>query len=136
MKSTFDTDDILYSILYNSPLKNAISGGIYKEGDRPAGSRDEDVIINSIILTQDSHPQLGVSNINVYVPDRYIETKGSRQMVQNRDRMKALTAITVSALRSANVYGLAITIEDQTPLRESDIKQHYVNIRISWNIQG
>lgn len=136
MKTTFDIDNILYGILSESPLKNAISGGIYKEGDRPVDSMDEDMIINNITLTQDHHPQLGVSNVNIYVPDIYIETKRGRQMAQNRKRLGVLTEMAMRVLRSAKVYGLTLTVEEQTILRESEIEQHYVNIRISWNIQN
>lgn len=136
MKTTFDTDNILYGILSKSPLKNAISGGIYKEGDRPVDSMDEDVVINNITLTQDHHPQLGVSNVNIYVPDIYIETKRGRQMAQNRKRLSVLTEMVMRTLRTAKVHGLALTVEEQTILRESEIEQHYVNIRISWNIQN
>lgn len=135
MKTTFDIDNILYGILSESPLKNAISGGIYKEGDRPVDSMDEDMIINNITLTQDHHPQLGVSNVNIYVPDIYIETKRGRQMAQNRKRLGVLTEMAIRVLRSAKVYGLTLTVEEQTILQESEIEQHYVNIRISWNIQ-
>ena len=136
MKTTFDIDNILYGILSKSPLKNAISGGIYKEGDRPVDSMDEDMIINNITLTQDHHPQLGVSNVNIYVPDIYIETKRGRQTAQNRKRLCVLTEMAIRVLRFAKVYGFTLTVEEQTILRESEIEQHYVNIRISWNIQN
>ena len=45
MKTTFDTDSILYNILLNSPLKNAISGGFYLGEDRPDDPEEEDVVI-------------------------------------------------------------------------------------------
>ena len=51
MKTTFDTDSILYNILLNSPLKNAISGGFYLGEDRPDDSEEEDVVINNIVLS-------------------------------------------------------------------------------------
>ena len=135
MKQTFDTDSILYGILKDSPLKNAISGGFYVGDDRPDDSQDEDVVVNSIHLTQDFHPQIGTSNVNIYVPDNIVEIKGKQQLKSNRVRLKALSEMAMTALRSAKVPGLLFTIESQTTLAESSIKQHFVNIRISWNIQ-
>ena len=75
MKTTFDTDSILYNILLNSPLKNAISGGFYLGEDRPDDSEEEDVVINSIVLSQDYHPQIGTSNVNIYAPDKKVKDK-------------------------------------------------------------
>ena len=69
MKTTFDTDSILFRLLNGSPLKTEINGGIYCGDDRPENSELEDVCINSIDLTQDYLPQLGTSNVNIYVSD-------------------------------------------------------------------
>lgn len=135
MKQLFDTDSILYGILSKSPVKNAISGSIYVGDDRPDDSEDEDIVVNSIDLTQDYLPQIGTSNVNVYVKDTPKKIKGKQQMKANRTRLKALSEKTMTALRGAIVPGLKFTIENQAILAESSIKQHFVNIRISWNIQ-
>ncbi|KAA6350870.1 hypothetical protein EZS27_001717 [termite gut metagenome] len=135
MKQTFDTDSILYGILFNSPVKNAISGGIYVGDDRPEDSTDEDIVVNSIDLTQDYLPQTGTSNVNIYVPDANLNIGGKQQLQANRIRLKALSEKTMDVLRSANVAGLKLMPASQTILAEPGVKQHYVNIRIDWNIQ-
>ena len=135
MKQTFDTDSILYGILFNSPIKNAISGNIYVGDDRPNDSHDEDVVINSIDLTQDYHPQIGTSNVNIYVSDMNAKIGNKQQVKSNRVRLKALSEKAMESLRGAKVPGLLFTIESQTVLAEPSVKQHFVNIRISWNIQ-
>ncbi|GBU07965.1 hypothetical protein AwDysgo_12960 [Bacteroidales bacterium] len=135
MKQTFDTDSILYGILFNSQIKNAISGNIYLGDDRPDDSQDEDVVINSIDLTQDYHPQLGTSNVNIYVPDMLVKINNKQQSKSNRLRLKVLSEKTMKILRGAKIPGLLFTIESQYTLAEPSVKQHYVNIRISWNIQ-
>ena len=135
MKQTFDTDSILFGILTNSPVKNAISGGIYVGDGRPDDSQDEDIVINSIVLTQDFHPQIGTSNVNIYVPDVEVRIGNRKQLKSNRVRLKALSEKTMDTLRVAKVPGLLFTIESQNYLAEPDINQHFVNIRISWNIQ-
>ena len=135
MKQIFNTDAILVGILKNSPVKNAISGGIYVGDGRPEGSQDEDIVVNTIYLTQDFHPQIGTSNVNIYVPDVEVTINGKRQMISNRVILKAVSEKAMEVLRNAKVPGLLFTIEGQNFLSEPAIKQHFVNIRISWNIQ-
>ncbi|KAA6300915.1 MAG: hypothetical protein EZS26_002941 [Candidatus Ordinivivax streblomastigis] len=135
MKQTMDTDSILYGILFYSPVKEAISGGIYLGDDRPDDSTDEDIVVNSIDLTQDYLPQTGTSNVNIYVPDANVKIGGKQQMQANRIRLKTLSEKTIDVLRSANIAGLKLIPVSQAILAEPSIKQHYVNIRIDWNIQ-
>lgn len=135
MKTTFDTDAILFSVLSKSPVKNAISGGIYVGDDRPDDSMDEDIVVNSIDLTQDYLPQIGTSNVNIYVADTPKKIKGKQQLQANRTRLKALSEKAMEVLRGANISGLKMILGNQTILAEPSVKQHYVNIRIDWNIQ-
>jgi hypothetical protein len=136
MKTTFDTDAILFSLLQDSPVKNAISGGIYVGDDRPADSTDEDIVVNSIELTQEYLPQAGTSNVNIFVPDVQALVKGKQQPVTNRVRLKALAELVMGTLRNAHVPGLKLIPENQTTLAEPSVQQHFVNIRIHWNIQN
>lgn len=135
MKSIFDIDEILYNIC-SIAVKSSIGGGIYKEGDRPVNSNKEDVVINSIILTQDTYPQLGSSNINIYVPDHYVSIHNRRTRVVDRYRLEYLSKMITKALRDTIVEGLAISIDSHAILSENEIDQHFVNIKISWNIQN
>jgi len=135
MKSTFDTDAILFSILKNSPVKNAINGNIYVGDDRPVDSQDEDIVVNTIYLTTDYYPQIGTSNVNIYVPDVETKINGRKQLKSNRVRLKALSEKAMDTLRNAKVAGLTMMMESQNYLAEPAINQHFVNIRISWNIQ-
>ena len=112
LKTSFDTDSLLYGILSRSPLKAALSGGIYVGDDRPADSMAEDVVINTITLTQEYHPQQGVSNVNVYVSDKAVRIGAKEQFVADRVRLKMLTDMA------------------------DGVRQHFTNVRVSWNIQG
>lgn len=134
MKTTFDTDSILFQLLSGSTLKTAIKGGIYVGDDRPENSEKEDVCINSIDLTQDYLPQLGTSNVNIYVPDTAKKIAGKQQLKANRTRLKELSEMAIATLKQANVPDLNVIVGSQTILAESTIKQHYVNIRIEWFI--
>lgn len=135
MKTTFDTDAILFDLLSKSPLNNAIGGGIYVGGTRPEDSADEDVVVNTITLAQDFLPQTGTSNVNIYVPDTPKKIKGGHQLQANRVRLKALSGKAMDVLRNARVAGLKLIPSSQIMLAEPSIKQHYVNIRVDWNIQ-
>lgn len=132
MKTTYDIDSVVFRIIKES-LSGTIKGGIYP-GERPVNSNYEDITINTIVLSQDNPPQLGTSNINVHVPDLIVTVNNVQQNVEDRSRLNVLTGLVLSAIRSAIVPGLKIAVESQTTLNEPEIKQHYANIRINWNI--
>jgi hypothetical protein len=134
MKTTFDTDTILFSLLRQSPVSDAISGGIYVGDDRPDDSVKEDIVVNSITLTQDFWPQIGTSNVNIFVPDKNVQINGKKQLQANRTRLEALSEMVIETLRNANITGLGIVLGSQTILEEPDVKQHFTNIRIKWII--
>lgn len=136
MKTSFDINTIVFRILNVPSVKGAISGGIYKGDDRPDDSTDEDICINTISLTQDFLPQIATSNVNVYVADKPKTIKGESMLKADTTRLYAITSIVLSVLRAAKVPGLLFTIEAQSTLAEQSTKQHFVNIRIGWNIQS
>lgn len=134
MKQTFDTDSILYQILNGSPaILSAISGGVYID-ERPDGSEAEDIVVNTIDLTQEHAPQLGTSNVNIHVSDIDVQINGVQQKKKNREQLKSLTTIVLDALKSAKIEGLALIVTNQTTIKEPTINQHYVNIRVDWVI--
>lgn len=135
MKSSFDTDTILFRILRDSPVMGIISGDIYYLEDRPDDSCKEDIIINTITLTQDFLPQIGFSNINIYVLDNDIVVDGKLQRCTDRLRLKYLAGIVVNSLREANIKGLKIIVRWQNIFQLPYINQSFMNIRIKWNIQ-
>ncbi len=135
MKQTFDIESILYNILSGSSIPETISGGIYLGNDRPDDSTKEDIVINTISLTQDYHPQIGTSNVNIYVEDMLVKIDNKHQSKSNRVRLKELSSKVITELKNARVPGLLFQIDSQVILAEPFVKQHCVNLRISWNIQ-
>lgn len=135
MKTTFDTDTFLFSLLRESPVSAAINGGIYVGDDRPDDSVKEDIVVNSIDLTQDYLPQIGTSNVNIFVPDKVVTIGGKQQLKANRTRLKELSNMAIETLRNANITGLKLILVNQTILAEPSVNQHFTNIRINWNIQ-
>lgn len=136
MKTSFDIDKIVYKLLSgSSELKSTITGGVYYSNDRPDGSVNEDVVINTITMTQDYLPQLATSNVNIYVADIQRRIDGVEQAKPNHERLAKLTKIVLDVLRSAQIDGLKIIPESQSVLNDATVKQHFCNIRIAWNIQ-
>lgn len=132
MKTTFDTDGILFGLL-NGKMSN--KGGCYTGDDRPEDSTAEDVVVNTIDLTQDCLPQIGTSNINIYCADTPKKIHGKVQVSANRTRLNTLAKEALELVRNANVDGLMITPGNMTVMYEPTTKQHFINIRIDWNIQ-
>lgn len=132
MKTAFDTNGILFRLLNGN---TSINGGVYVEDDRPDDSAQEDIVVNSIDLGQDSLPQVGTSNINIYVPDTDKNIGGRMQLQANRTRLKALTDEVLAIVRGAYIEGVKIVVMNHMTMDEPNMKQHFSNIRVDWNIQ-
>jgi hypothetical protein len=87
-----------------------------------------------LTITQDSTPQTGVSNVNIFVPDIDVKISGRTQRVENRKRISTLTKEVLSILRAAKITGISLSVESQNTIAEPDISQHFSNIKIFWNI--
>lgn len=131
LKNTFDTDGILFGLLNG---KTSIKGGVYVGDDRPEDSTDEDIVVNTIDLEADALPQIGTSNINIYVPDTSKKIKGKMQVSANRPRLDALTQEVMAIIRNEVLPGLSIIPKSHTVMYEPNTKQHFMNIRLDWNI--
>ena len=132
--NSIETDDTLFQILNASTaLKAELTGGIYVMGERPDGSQKEDIVINNLFINH-TIPQTGTSNVNIHVPDMMITIGGKQQYKANRERIRTLTELTLSVLKSSIIEGLAIRITNETVINETSIPEHYNNIRIDWNI--
>ena len=131
---SFETDDVLFEVLNASTeLKNAINGGIYVQGERPDNSSKEDIVINNITVTHEL-PQSGASNVNIHVADLNVKINGQEQRKANRERLRTITSLVLSILKAARIEGLTFWVTNETVIKEPAIKQHYNNLRISWNI--
>ena len=134
MKQIFDTDTILFQTLKNdSAIASQLTGGVYIR-QRPDNSVKEDIVVNTIALSQEYAPQIGTSNINIHVSDKTVNIGGVQQKVADLVRLKTLSGLVLDKIRTVVVQGLTMTIEPQNLIKEDEISQHYVNIRISWNI--
>lgn len=126
MKTGFDATDDVFQHLRKNNLQSQISG-LLRVGERPASSKKEDVIINSLALTA-SQLQKGVINVNVHVPN----LTGLDNSQPNLPRLSALTRITVDLL--TDIYGYDYNFTVQTPgnpIKDND-GSWYSNIRVAY----
>ena len=132
MKTPFETNEILMGLLIGN---TSIKGGYYHEGDRPDNSTGEDIVVNTIDLTVDTLPQIGTSNVNIYVPDTSKKIHGKMMVLPNRTRLKALAREVTAIIRNSRIHGIKAIPGTMSIMNEPNTKQHFANIRIDWNIQ-
>lgn len=133
--SSIDTDDILYQLITQAVNEGviAISGVVCPQGERPDDSKAEDIVINTISVTHEK-PQTGTSNVNIYAADRKVRINGKEQYKCNRERLREIGDALTTFLDAQNVADLEFEIEQDVTIKELEVKQHYRNLRISWNI--
>lgn len=133
--SSIDTDDILYKLVQEAVAtgKIKISGGVFVQGERPDDSEAEDIVINTITVTHEK-PQTGTSNVNIFASDKKVKIRGREQRKANRERLRAIGDALVEFLDAQNLADLEYWIESDITIKEIEVKQHYRNLRISWNI--
>lgn len=133
--SSIDTDDILYKLIQAAVASGEvkISGGVFVQGERPDNSEAEDIVINTITITHEK-PQTGTSNVNIYASDKKVKIRGKEQRKADRERLRTIGDALADYLDAQNVADLEYWIESDTTIKEIEVKQHYRNLRISWNI--
>ena len=132
---SIDTDDILYRLITKAVQEGviAISGVVCPQGERPDDSQREDIVINTITVTHDK-PQTGTSNVNIYAADKKVRIRGKEQYKCNRERLREIGDKLTAYLDAQNVADLEFWIEYDVVIKELEVRQHYRNLRISWNI--
>lgn len=133
--SSIDTDDILYKLIQAAVASGEvkISGGVFVQGERPDNSEAEDIVINTITITHEK-PQTGTSNVNIYASDKMVKIRGKEQRKVDRERLRTIGDALANYLDAQNVADLEYWIESDITIKEIEVKQHYRNLRISWNI--
>ena len=132
MTTTLDIVDTLFARLDASALKTAINGNICKHRRDP-NSTSEDVVINSLPVNNEQLSR-AVANVNVHVPDIEVTVNGQQDKQPNHPRLKQLAGIAVTALNDVWETNKNYTVQQQTLIRDADAGDHYINIRIEFNI--
>jgi hypothetical protein len=129
-KTGLQIESDVFALISNSSLKSFISGQIYKSDTRPINARTEDAVI-SFLAGIDGQLQVGVLNLNVFVPD--IDNGGGDGfLVKNVARCQEIEEKINSIIQSmsiSNEYYFELDKMIQTFSDEST-NQHLVNSRI------
>ena len=133
MKTGKEIQHDFYLLLKGSSLLQVVSGGLYKAGHRPHGSREEDIVVVFTTSTAEQ-VQEGVVTIRIYVPDidpydsGVLEEDGFRAMELERAAQDWFDNMSRSeAPMRLRLQGAVETLEDY------ETKQHYVSMRIRFN---
>ena len=129
-KTVLDGKQWILDLLLRAGINNVISGKIYKD-KRPADSQKEDIVINSLTMTN-HFLQNGVFNVNYYVP--MIEIKANNGIVQkqkNAKRLKEISDAVYSALSEVWEEEFNLEVVNHQEFEEDNC--NYYNFRISLN---
>lgn len=121
-------------MLRGSSLAGTVTGGVYRDGMRPRGSRLEDIVV---AFTAGIPGQIheGVVTVNVYVPD--ITPFSDGVYVKDGERCEVLECMaqewvdSLTADRSDYVFSLENTIHT---LPDRDTDQHFVVVRLKYRL--
>ena len=121
--------DIVYSVISQSPIKAAINGGVYKI-DRPLNQSTEDIIINSLSVSNES-VQEGIINVNLHVPNLVLGDGGVQDNTRaNFARLDQLSSIFAPTMDQLFTSGVFFEVQNITIFPEENIPEHFVNFRI------
>lgn len=122
-----------YELLQESPLRGAITGGIYRDGLRPRDSRLEDLIV---IFTAGRRAQIeeGVVTLNLFVPDIDPYEDGTwREDTRRTQELEQLLDAWASSLSERTRGGYLFHYRDtiQT-LPAHERQQHFISLKLSY----
>lgn len=128
MNTILDAATAVFKLVNVASVKNVITGGIYKYR-RPQNSNKEDIVINTPSLGSGTR-QLGVVNVNIYVPDVQQSIDGKNVFLVNTARLETLTNLVKPLIEETDGEAYVIMIENFELFDESDINYHFMNIRL------
>lgn len=121
-----------YAWLRDSDLAAGLSGGVYRSGMRPRGSRLEDAVVAFTTGLSDQ-VQSGVVTVNIFVPDRDGDQTGV--MEEDGKRCEEIEVAAADWFKSiyaaATCYKLRLSQAIYTEA-EPDIHQHFVVVKIAY----
>lgn len=130
-RTALDGKQWLLTLLLEGGAKDAINGAIYKD-KRPSGSTKEDIVINSLPMTND-FMQNGVFNINIYVPMISVTLNGITQLQKNNTRLKQIVDV-VYAILDNDVWKPEYNLDVVNSQDVEEGNENFYNFRVSMNI--
>lgn len=126
----------VYRLLRDSTLSSMISGEVYRDGQRPRNSKQEDAVV---IFTTGTSTQIqtGVVTVNIFVPD--IDAYDNGVLTEDGQRCEEVEALAQAWVDSLTADVSCYRFElQQTIYTESDpeINQHFVVIKLYYEYFG
>lgn len=127
MKTTRTAIDEVIGVIYDSPLRLAITGVVARR--RPINSDKEDIIVNALTMNF-SQLQRGLINVNIHVPNRTVTANGVTDTeYPDYVRLKTLTEMAIPVLKNHIGNGFYFQVQQEQVIEES--KSSFANIRLS-----
>ena len=126
----------IFRLLRDSTLYTMISGEVYRNGQRPRDSKQEDA---EVIFTTGTPTEIqtGVVTVNIYVPD--IDAYDNGVLTEDGQRCEEVEALaqawvdSLTAEVSCYRFGLQQTIYTEA---DPEINQHFVVIKLYYQCYG
>lgn len=126
----------IFRLLRDSTLYTMISGEVYRNGQRPRDSKQEDA---EVIFTTGTPTEIqtGVVTVNIYVPD--IDAYDNGVLTEDGQRCEEVEALaqawvdSLTAEVSCYRFGLQQTIYTEA---DHEINQHFVVIKLYYQYYG
>lgn len=128
-RTVLDGKQWILELLLAAGVHNSISGKIYKD-KRPSGSTKEDIVINSLTMTND-FLQNGVFNVNIYVPMISVKVDGITQFQKNNARLKQLADLVYPVLDDAWTNEQNLFVVNHQDFEDGN--DNFYNFRVSLN---
>ena len=128
MKSDILIKDDVYAFIKKSPLSDAVTGKICKQGVRTKGSNLEDVVI-AVVANMNGQIQEAVVNVNIYVKD---DIKSDGQNQEATIRLRQLCEIASDTIEVGRGEDFRFTLESQHVIEVQGTKEHVINNRLNY----
>ena len=135
MRTSKEIQTDLLALLVDSPLAQAISGKVYRGGQRPRDSKYEDITLHITSVTA-SQRQEGVAVVNIFVPD--IPVGLTATLTEDARRTAELERIATNWAEglTANLTGeyLIRLASAVYTMQEKETKEHFVVVKLRFSI--
>ena len=135
MRTSKEIQTDLLALLIDSPLARAVSGKVYRGGQRPRDSKNEDITLHITSVTA-SQRQEGVAVVNVFVPD--IPVGMTATLTEDARRTAELERIATNWAEglTTNLTGeyLIRLASAVYTMQEKETKEHFVVVRLRFSI--
>lgn len=135
MRTSKEIQTDLLALLVDSPLAQAVSGKVYRGGQRPRDSKNEDITLHITSVTA-SQRQEGVAVVNIFVPD--IPVGMTATLAEDARRTAELERIATNWAEglTTNLTGeyLIRLASAVYTMQEKETKEHFVVVKLRFSI--